>query len=188
MKLFVLGILFGWLVEWLLYTLFWKQRDIGNASASGEADQLRAALQSCEEEIIRLKRDTPGAPPVASVESGTQGKAKPALKPEPGLASRKGAAPAKPKASPPATPDVAPEKLLQKISGIGPKVSAILVAAGIDSYAAVADAGAEKLRGILNEAGTRYAMIDVSSWPDQAKLLDKGDEAALAKLLASLRK
>ena len=182
MKLFVLGILFGWLVEWLFYILFWKQRDGDGEAKAHEIDRLKAALKSRDEEIARLKATPAEAPPAEPV------KTRPASKPRSRPKKAADSSAASPKAKPSKAPGASPEKLLQKVSGIGPKVSAILVSKGIDSYAALADAGVEKLGAMLKEAGTRYAMIDVSSWPDQARLLDKGDEAGLAKLLESLKK
>jgi predicted flap endonuclease-1-like 5' DNA nuclease len=61
---------------------------------------------------------------------------------------------------------------LTKISGIGAKTAAILADAGITTYAQLAAATDAGLREILESAGSRFRLLDPSTWPDQAgKLL-----------------
>ena len=59
---------------------------------------------------------------------------------------------------------------LTKIEGIGPKLSSVLMEAGVDSYATLSKTDVEKLREILVSAGSRYKMFDPSTWPEQAAL------------------
>ncbi len=162
MGMFVLGILFGWLIEWLFYTLYWKP-----AHSAESAESFSESVSP-----------GPAAPQTPS----------PAPVTDP--------APIEPKPSKPATGDSvkkvptgagSPEKDLQKISGIGPKVSVLLVEAGIINYQDLANANVERLRDILNAAGTRYAMIDPATWPKQAAYLEKGDSEGLARYLESLK-
>lgn len=94
--------------------------------------------------------------------------------------------------APPAEPQVAPERVspveaddLKKIEGIGPKVASLLNEAGITTFQGIVDAGAEKLEGILDEAGLQ--MIDADTWPEQAKLAAAGDWEALAVLQDKLK-
>ncbi len=159
MGLFVLGILFGWLIEWLFYTLYWKPAHSAESLSASVSPGSAAAL-------------TPSPAPVTDP------------------------APIDPKPSKPLAGDGvkkaptgadAPEKDLQKISGIGPKVSVLLVEAGITNYQDLANANVERLRDILKAAGTRYAMIDPATWPKQAAYLEKGDSDGLARYLESLR-
>ncbi len=74
---------------------------------------------------------------------------------------------------------------LKKIEGIGPKVASLLNEAGITTFQGMVDAGAEKLEGILDEAGLQ--MIDADTWPEQAKLAAAGDWEALAALQDELK-
>jgi predicted flap endonuclease-1-like 5' DNA nuclease len=74
---------------------------------------------------------------------------------------------------------------LKKIEGIGPKVASLLNEAGITTFQGIVDAGAEKLEGILDEAGLQ--MIDADTWPEQAKLAAVGDWEALAVLQDELK-
>ncbi|MCO6449410.1 MAG: DUF4332 domain-containing protein [Caldilineales bacterium] len=69
----------------------------------------------------------------------------------------------------PALPDVPSEVAaddLTKITGIGPKVAAILQAHGINTFAQLAATDVEQLRQILDESGLR--MISPETWPEQA--------------------
>jgi small subunit ribosomal protein S2 len=63
---------------------------------------------------------------------------------------------------------------LTKIEGIGPKAAEALTNAGIDSYAKLAKAKAEKIKEILTEASSRMAHLDPESWPKQAKMAADG--------------
>ncbi len=67
---------------------------------------------------------------------------------------------------------------LKKIEGIGPKIAELLVNAEISSFAKLAEADIEKLKEILESAGSRYRMHDPTTWPEQAKLAsdDKWEE------------
>ena len=71
---------------------------------------------------------------------------------------------------------------LTKIEGIGPKISEILIAGGIDSYSKLGDASTEKLSELLAEAGSRYKSHDPSTWPQQSKLAADGNWDELKKL------
>lgn len=63
-----------------------------------------------------------------------------------------------------------------QIDGIGPKVSAILKAAGIDTIMQMAATPAERLQEILDAAGPRFGAIDSSTWPGQAQALLAGEQ------------
>ena len=71
---------------------------------------------------------------------------------------------------------------LTKIEGVGPKISEILSNAGVDSFAKLAAADADKLREILAEAGNRYKAFDPTTWPQQAALAADGKWEELKEL------
>jgi predicted flap endonuclease-1-like 5' DNA nuclease len=60
---------------------------------------------------------------------------------------------------------------LKVIEGIGPKIESILKAAGIDNWHDLAEATVTNLKGVLEQAGSRYRLNDPSTWPEQARLL-----------------
>lgn len=76
---------------------------------------------------------------------------------------------------------------LEKIEGIGPKVSEKLHAAGITTFSALAATPVAKLKEILHNAGSHFAMMDPTTWPEQSALAAKGDWAALDKLEDELK-
>ena len=91
------------------------------------------------------------------------------------------------------TPNV-PKKFLTKtgaddltaVEGIGPKISELLQADGIVTFAQLAAAKVNKLEDILKTAGSRYAMAKPGTWPEQAALLASGDYAGFEKLAEEL--
>jgi large subunit ribosomal protein L21 len=83
------------------------------------------------------------------------------------------------------TPPIVPDDLTL-LDGIGPKIAAALVAAGVDSFAKLANAVPENLERIVREAGVRM-VGHADSWLRQAKLAASGDMDGLARLQAELR-
>ncbi len=68
-----------------------------------------------------------------------------------------------------ATPDD-----LTKVEGIGPKIQETLNAAGILSFAELAEAGADRVKEILAEAGGSLKSKDPSTWSEQAQMAADG--------------
>ena len=71
------------------------------------------------------------------------------------------------------------------IEGIGPKINQLLQAAGIQTFAQLADSSTESLKAILEPAGLR--LIDPSSWTEQARLISEGKMEAFEELTKQLR-
>lgn len=82
---------------------------------------------------------------------------------------------------PPAVPDD-----LTLLDGIGPKIAAALVAAGVHSFAKLANAVPENVERIVREAGVRM-VGHADAWLQQAALAAKGDMDGLERLKAELR-
>lgn len=81
-----------------------------------------------------------------------------------------------------------PDDLLV-IEGIGPRVSTIVTAAGIRSFAELAAADVERLRGILLDAGLKT--VDPTTWPEQAGVAVEGrwdDLRELQRMIKNGRK
>ncbi|MFG2038544.1 helix-hairpin-helix domain-containing protein [Dactylosporangium sp. NPDC048998] len=81
--------------------------------------------------------------------------------------------------------EAGPADDLKRIEGIGPKMSAALVAAGIRTYAQLADADVDTLRAAIEAAGLRFAP-SIVTWARQARLLADGDEEGFADLTRRL--
>ncbi|MFB9181568.1 helix-hairpin-helix domain-containing protein [Dactylosporangium sucinum] len=80
-----------------------------------------------------------------------------------------------------ATEAPAPQDDLERIEGIGPKIAAALRAAGITTYAALADAERSTVEDALADANLRFAP-SLGTWARQARLLADGDEAGFKEL------
>jgi len=70
---------------------------------------------------------------------------------------------------------------LTKIEGIGPKIKGLLIDGGIPTFAALAAAPVEKVKGILNDAGPRYKMHNPTTWGQQAQMAADGKWDELKK-------
>jgi nucleotidyltransferase/DNA polymerase involved in DNA repair len=79
--------------------------------------------------------------------------------------------------SPTETPELTAEEPhptpddLKHIDGIGPRISSVLQAAGIRTFAQLAETDIAQLKDILKDAGIR---ANPSTWPDQASLATVG--------------
>lgn len=87
----------------------------------------------------------------------------------------------------PAAVQVEPVKAddLKVIEGIGPKISGVLQAAGIRTFAELAAADPQRISEILLAAGLRLA--DPATWPEQARLAGEGKWDEFKALTASLK-
>jgi hypothetical protein len=74
---------------------------------------------------------------------------------------------------------------LKKIEGIGPKVSNVLNAAGITTFAGLANANSADIQKTLNDAGLQ--MMNPEGWIEQASLAAKGDWEGLERLQEKLK-
>lgn len=71
---------------------------------------------------------------------------------------------------------------LKVVEGIGPKIEELLNNAGIFSFEQLAHSKADKIKKILEEAGSRFQMHDPTTWPQQAELAAKGKWEELKSL------
>lgn len=63
---------------------------------------------------------------------------------------------------------------LQIVEGIGPKIESLLKDGGIPDWATLGQTSVERLREILDAAGSRYRIHDPSTWSRQAGLAAEG--------------
>ncbi len=63
---------------------------------------------------------------------------------------------------------------LKLIEGIGPKIADLLINAGVITFADLAATSTEKVKEILEAAGSRYTMHDPATWAEQAELARDG--------------
>lgn len=76
---------------------------------------------------------------------------------------------------------------LEKIEGIGPKISKLLNARSIYTFADLAEANVDELQQCLQEAGPQYRLANPATWPEQARLAADGNWEALDALQTNLK-
>lgn len=77
---------------------------------------------------------------------------------------------------------------LKRIEGIGPKIAGVLQAAGVTTFAHLAEISADQIRQILEEADPRLLRLaDPTTWPKQAELAAAGDLEALEAFQGELK-
>ena len=68
-----------------------------------------------------------------------------------------------------------PRDDLKIVEGIGPKIEELLFKADITTYGQLAATSVQQLQGILDAAGSRFAMHDPGTWSAQALLAANGE-------------
>jgi predicted flap endonuclease-1-like 5' DNA nuclease len=63
---------------------------------------------------------------------------------------------------------------LQIVEGVGPKIDGLLKDAGINNWGVLGATSVDKLKEILDAAGSRYRLADPTTWPKQAQLAHDG--------------
>ncbi|MCP5265918.1 MAG: DUF4332 domain-containing protein [Burkholderiaceae bacterium] len=68
---------------------------------------------------------------------------------------------------------------LTVVEGVGPKIAALLVANGIDTFEKLAASSVHDLTSLLEAAGPNFRLANPGTWPEQAGLCARGDWSAL---------
>ncbi len=63
---------------------------------------------------------------------------------------------------------------LKAVEGIGPKIEGLLHDAGINTWRALSETSADKIKHILDQAGPAYQLADPTTWPKQAGMAADG--------------
>ncbi len=144
---------------------------------AAEAKATPAAEKATPQPKPVAKEKAEAAPP-PSAETAEQKSATRA--PEQPLVEAKDLAP---EATAPAQPDN-----LEIIEGIGPKFASVLQAAGITTFARLAETSEERIRQILEEASPNFLRIArTSTWSAQARMAANGEWEALEGWQAELK-
>jgi len=149
-----------------------KAEEKARAAAEKAAEKAKAAEETAKDS------ENGGAPAAKPKKSPEEIKAQR----EAMMAKRQQRAAAAEGAATPVQPDD-----LSKIEGIGPKISELLQAADIKTFAQLAKAEAGRLSQILEEAGPQFKLADPSTWPKQAALAAAGKWEELETLQDQLK-
>lgn len=179
---------FGWFfvclgLLLLIPLIWWLRRQAGE-------DQADSHAATGHDQHSRAMETTPvGSLAQHTADSGAATRSAPVVAiPTPATPEPPPAPPAPEPAPPPptrATTAAKPDDL-KVIEGIGPKIAGILNAAGIVTFAQLADTPVDRLDEILREANLRN-IADPSTWPEQAALAAKGDWNAFKQLTDQLK-
>ena len=191
LTIFFIGLLVGWVLEWIIDRYFWRatEEEIQSAEDCQEDKaQLQAELDAAHAKIADLQAQVEDAEATIdelelAVEEATTKLAVHELEEE---AEEEAEAAEDGVDEESAEPEVVEPDDLTAIEGIGPKIDEILKAAGIQTFAQLAQADVAHLQSILEAAGSRYKLAVPDTWPEQAALATQGDWDALEALQDSL--
>lgn len=198
---FALGILTGWLLEWIFVQLF----------VPNPTQKLEKALQASRQEVVDLQRQNNALQTAltAAKTAASQGVAASAPVPQPATAvatpapapQPASAVDATPKPSQPSTASapaaITKEATLEtvepsvddmtRLTGIGPKLAEAMNAAGIKQYSQLAAMSLDALHECLAPSGIRYSKAVAETWAAQAKLAATADWEGLKTYQAALK-
>ncbi|WP_457630450.1 helix-hairpin-helix domain-containing protein [Oceanithermus sp.] len=167
----LIGVLVGWLIEWIVDWLYWR----------GQVFELRTQLEDCRRSLLEeqerakqfqlkiTKLEDESVKLHAAVRE-LEARLDKTINERDAALQELQALKAQPTAEPAAAAEPEAHDDLKKIEGIGPKIESLLNQAGIKSFAALARTPVEKLREILQAAGSRFRLADPTTWPRQAKM------------------
>lgn len=167
--IFILGILAGWVMEWIFVRLF----------VPNPKKKLETALQASRKENDNLQKQHRELQATLSATKAENTKLV-----TPPVAAEPEAVAAEPTA--PVT-DVLGNDDLTKLSGIGPKLAEAMNAAGINRYSQLAELSVETVGERLASSGIRYSKASAESWAAQAALADKNDWTGLKTYQSALK-
>jgi len=174
---FVIGVLIGWLIEWVIDLFYWRRK---YRACTAEKEELQTRLGEAETrlrayQVEGLQREPERAPhaPVAAEEAAIVPPAARATGGAEGLGSRQ--------AEWPSTAPQAPDDL-KLLEGIGPKISQLLADQGILTFAQLSGTSIERLEAILQAGGPSFRLAEPTTWPEQARLAAVGARDELRAL------
>lgn len=195
---FILGVLAGWILEWLIVLLFIPNPKQRLEKTLETSRQEIARLQSRIRELETKPAATSGSNESQVAEVPAEPVAEAASEIETGDVATPEAEPQTEVAAEPAeTSEVEPEPVsdaetlepddLTKLGGIGPKLAEAMQAAGITRFAQIAEMGGDEVGKRLSENGVRYTKAAAETWSEQAKLAAQGDWKGLKAYQESLK-
>ncbi|MBN2389751.1 MAG: hypothetical protein JXR84_03445 [Anaerolineae bacterium] len=194
--IFCAGALIGWIGELFIDFFFWRRGHLGTtselevradlAAMEARAGQLEAQLIGLKEDKthyeyeMQLSRDT-----LARVHEQLAARESEIRQLQTALADAH--THIAEKSNPPLAMIEPESQSLERIEGIGPKISRLLNARSIYTFADLAEANVEELQQCLQDAGRHYRLANPTTWPEQARLAAEGDWEALDAFKANLK-
>ena len=190
--IFILGVLSGWLLEWIFVRLFVPNPNRKLETALQASRKEASALQQQNRELqaaLTAAKAAPSAPSVEVVAPAT-----PETLETPAVAESVDApmpvAETVVEASTVAESALTAEQSdddLTRLTGIGPKLAEAMKAAGICTYAQLTTMSVEDVSQALAGSNIRYNKASAESWAEQATLAAAGDWKGLKAHQAALK-
>lgn len=180
---FILGILVGWLIEWIFVRLFVpnpkKKVEAALKASRKENDTLQQQNRALQAELtaVKMKQET-----VVTTE--------PVVTPAPEAETADittSAVETTVTEVATAVTESANNDDLTKLSGIGPKLAEAMQANGIQSYAQLAILSTDDLNEKLASSGIRYSKAIAESWAKQATFAAASDWSGLKTYQQTLK-
>lgn len=191
--IFILGVLSGWLLEWIFVRLFVPNPNRKLETALQASRKEASALQQQNRELqaaLTAAKAAPSALPSVEVVAP----AAPETFETPAVAETVDApmpvAETVVEASTVAEPALTAEQSdddLTRLTGIGPKLAEAMKAAGICTYAQLTTMSVEDVSQALAGSNIRYNKASAESWAEQATLAAAGDWKGLKAHQAALK-
>ncbi|OQX01182.1 MAG: hypothetical protein BWK73_46870 [Thiothrix lacustris] len=172
--IFILGILVGWVIEWIFVRLFVPNPKKKVEAALQASRKENANLQQQNRELQAALNTTKAAPPIAAIV--------PPIVEAPTVTETVVAGTV-------TTPEPSSAEIdnLTKLSGIGPKLAEAMNNAGIKHYTQLAELSVETVAERLASSGIRYSKASAESWAKQATLASEQDWDGLKAYQATLK-
>ena len=191
--IFILGVLSGWLLEWIFVRLFVPNPNRKLETALQASRKEASALQQQNRELqaaLTAAKAAPSALPSVEVVAP----AAPETFETPAVAETVDApmpvAETVVEVSTAAEPELTAEQSdddLTRLTGIGPKLAEAMKAAGICTYAQLTTMSVEDVSQALAGSNIRYNKASAESWAEQATLAAAGDWKGLKAHQAALK-
>lgn len=192
--IFILGVLSGWLLEWIFVRLFVPNPNRKLETALQASRKEASALQQQNRELqaaLTAAKAAPSAQPSVEVVAP----AAPETLETPAVAESVDApmpvaetvVEASTAAEPASTTAEQSDDDLTRLTGIGPKLAEAMKAAGICTYAQLTTMSVEDVSQALAGSNIRYNKASAESWAEQATLAAAGDWKGLKAHQAALK-
>lgn len=188
--IFIVGVLSGWLVEWVFVRLFVPNPAAKLETALQNLRKENAVLQQQNRELQDTLKSM--SAPVPVNETTTTEAVAEAVADVVDVAETASAEVETIETGAETTVATEPSTIsanddLSRLLGIGPKLAEAMNAAGVTSYAQIASMDTEALTQALAGCTVRYNKAVAKTWAAQAKLAMAGDWAGLKAYQASLK-
>lgn len=188
--IFILGVLSGWLLEWIFVRLFVPNPNRKLETALQASRKEASALQQQNRELQAALTAAKAAPSAPSVEVVA-----PEVLETPAVAETVDApmpvaetvVEASTAAEPAPTTAEQSDDDLTRLTGIGPKLAEAMKAAGICTYAQLTTMSVEDVSQALAGSNIRYNKASAESWAEQATSAAAGDWKGLKAHQAALK-